>query len=229
MNHDARSLGALAGPRRGDELSRTRTAPTDADAPSAYADAERYVRPWASSPSAEAHWLDDTSTWALHAKRKRWWSLRRHRVVFPHPNTLDDVTDLDRWEVIARVVAAEHTSNGAFGTWIGGILAGLAFGLAGTAVADSTASSEASYWVRLLAGLIVAIVLFGIVTALLFATTGRALLRTYGLGPMWAARADAYARRRRELDSRAVDLDRRGDTRVVATSRWALTLSRHRS
>jgi hypothetical protein len=199
---------------------------SNADVLSTYAHAEQHVRPWATSPSANAHWLDDTTTWALRTKRKRWWSLRRHRVVFPRPNTLDDVADADRWEAIARVVAAEHTSNGAFGTWIGGIAAGLAFGLAGTAVADSTASSEAAYWVRLAAGILVAVVLFGIVTVLLVATTGRALVRAYEHGPMWAARADAYARRRRDLDSQAPDLYRREDSLIVVNSRWALTLSR---
>lgn len=202
--------------------------PAAGDAPSTSEHAEQLVRPWATSPSAKAQWLDDTTTWAQLTKRKTWRSLRRQRVVFPHPNTLDDVADVDRWEAIARVVAAEHTSNGAFGTWIGGILAGLAFGIAGTAVADVTASSGASYWVRLLVGIIVAIVLFGIVTVLLFATTGRSLLRAYELGPMWAARADAYARRRRELDSPAV-LERLPDARIVATPRWTLTLSRHRN
>jgi predicted lipid-binding transport protein (Tim44 family) len=159
----------------------------------------------------------------LRTKTKRWKPWSRESLVFPDPSQLEDAAAADKWATLARMAAAEHASDGAFGTWFGGVLGGLIFGIVGTQVIDIVDPSAGRYWQVLVAGVIVSVVMFGVATAVVLVFTWRPLRRAYASGPMWLARAEAYARRSQQLQDPVAAVA----ARSIQSSRWALLILRH--
>lgn len=143
----------------------------------------------------------EDAPWVLAVRRRRRF-LRRPKVVFPPPTTLHDVSAVTRWETLARAVAVEMRIDGGQGLWAGAIVAGAAIGLCAPAVVEFDASAG-PWWARGIA-LVVLGMLIGVLTLVLLGiTTGRDLLKGFIGAPTWEARAEAYARRRVELEGLA--------------------------
>lgn len=191
--------------------------PGEADVLAAHTIAQRAVREWAKTQIAKDRCAVEDATaqgWKLDRRHRLWHT--KTVAEFPLPATLMSPEEADRWSLLARAVSLEFSQTSWMGTLLAPVSAGVLGALYVTMLTGSKYDAAANLWRTVVAGLLVAGVMGGLLVLSWFGWHGRMLRAKYVLAPLWRERAADYERRGEVLRR-----DRQAPPVVLSVSAWA--------